>query len=150
MFIAFYSTGVHFCKVVCLCCVCTIPLGSWRLQQIPSPSSLFLSLNKSSSFGLASSPYLGESLLDSLQYVNIFLEQAQNWMQHSSCGLPCATQKGRIPSFHLLAIQLLIPPKTWLTGTLLTHVQSVGHQDLEVCSCQAAFQPVLAYGVISS
>ena len=39
---------------------------------------------------------------------------AQNWTQHSRCGLPSAEQRGRITSRHLLTILCLMQPRILL------------------------------------
>lgn len=78
---------------VWLRCLCTSPLG---LQYIPPKPSLL----KAEQGQFFQPPFLHQvlqpliilviSLLDSLQYVKVCLEQAQNWMQHSRCGLLCS------------------------------------------------------------
>lgn len=46
--------------------------------------------------------------------IRVFLREAQNWTQHSSCGLTSAEQSGRLPSLSSLAVLCLMQPRVLL------------------------------------
>lgn len=86
-------------------------------NKILPPSLFFSLLNSPSSPSLPSYVWCSSSFIISVDLIlsngstPLFYWGAQNWTQHSRCGLPSSEQRGRIPSLDLLVTLLLMQPR---------------------------------------